>query len=70
MSCVVVGVVVGGMHDVVHSRGDVWDGSGGSAKLYGCVGGSGVGTVPGSVVIMVLDGWKGRGMNQTPSYSV
>ncbi len=70
MSCVGVGVIIGGVHDVVHSRGDVWDGNGGSGELYGCVGGSGVGTVPRSVVIMMLDGWEGRGMNQSSSNSV
>ena len=37
MSCVRVGVVIGGVHDVMHSRGDVWDGDGGSRELYGCV---------------------------------
>ena len=70
MSCVRVGVVVGGVHDVVQYCGDVWDGNGRSAKLYGCVGGNGVGTVPRSVVIMMLDGWEGRGMNQSSSNSV
>ena len=70
MSCVGVGVIIGGVHDVVHSRGDVWDGNGRSAKLYGCVGGGGVGTVPRSVVIKMLDGWEGRGMNQSSSNSV
>ena len=70
MSCVGVRVVIGGVHDVVHSRGDVWDGNGGSGELYGCVGGGGVGTVPRSVVIMMLDGWEGRGMNQSSCNSV
>ena len=70
MSCVRVGIVVGGVHDVMYPRGNVWDGYGGSGELHGCVRGGRVGTVPGSVVIMVLDGWKGRGMNQTPSNSV
>ena len=70
MSCVWIGIAVGGVHDVVYPCGDVWDGYGGSGELYGCVRGGRVGTVPGSVVIMVLDRWKGRGMNQTPPNSV
>ena len=70
MSCVGLGVVIGGVHDVVHYRGDVWDGNGRSANLCGCVVGSRVGTVPRSVVIMMLDGWEGRGMDQSSSNSV
>ena len=70
MSWVRVGIVVGGVHDVMYPRGNVWDGYGEGRELYGSVRGGRVGTVPGSVVIMVLDGWKGRGMNQTPSNSV
>ena len=37
VSCVRVGIVIGGMHDVMCSRGNVWDGYGGSRELYGCV---------------------------------
>ena len=70
MSCVGVKVVIGGVHDVVHSRGDVWDGNGGSGELYGCVGGGGVGAVPRSMVVMMLNGWEGRRMDQSSTNSV
>ena len=70
MSCVRVGVVVGGVHDIMYPRGDVWYGYGGSRELYGCVLSGRVGAVPRPVVIMVLNGWKGRGMNQTSPNSV
>ena len=55
MSCVRVRVVVSGVHDVVHSCGDVWYGNGRCDELYGCVGGGGVGAVPGSMVVEVLN---------------
>ena len=58
-----ISVAVSGVHDVVYSRSDMWYGNGRSRELNGCVCGSRVGAVPRSVVIMVLDGWKGRGMN-------
>ena len=70
MSCVGVGVVVGGVHDIMYSCGDVWYGYGRSRELNGCVRSGRVGAVPQSVVIMVLNGWKGRGMNQTSPDSV
>ena len=70
MSCIGVGVVIGGVHDVVHPGGDVWDGNGGSGELYGCVGGGGVGAVPRSMVVMMLNGWEGRRMDQSSTNSV
>ena len=55
MSCMRIGAGVCGVHDVVHSGGDMWNGDGRCLELYGCVGSGGVGAVPGSVVIKVLN---------------
>ena len=47
-----------GVHDVVYSGGNVWNRDGRGLKLYGCVSGSGVRTIPGAMVIKVLNGRK------------
>ena len=56
MSCVRIRAVVCGVHDVVHSSGDMWNGDGRCLELYGCVSSGGVGTVPGAMVVKMLYG--------------
>ena len=53
-----VRVVMEGVHDVMDSCGEVWNGDGRCFVPYGCVGRGGEGTVPGAMMIKVLDGWK------------
>ena len=56
--CLVSGLAVRagvcGVHDVMYSGGDVGNRDGWSFKLYGCVSGGGVRSIPRSMVIEVL----------------
>ena len=53
--CLDIGASDSGVHDVLHSCGNVWYGNGRCDELYGCVGDGGVGAVPGSMVVEVLN---------------
>ena len=44
-----------GVHDVVYSGGNVWNRNGRCLELYGSVSCGGVGAVPGSMVVKVLN---------------
>ena len=54
-----INVAVCGVHDVVYSGGEVWNRDGRCFELYGSVSCSGMGAVPGAMVVKVLYGRKG-----------
>ena len=53
-----IGAAICSMHDVMNPGGEMWNGDGRCLELYGCVGSVGVGTVPGAMVIEVLNRWE------------
>ena len=65
-----VRVVMEGVHDVMDSCGEVWNGDGRCFVPYGCVGRGREGTVPGAMMIKVRNRGKGRGVNELTSNPV
>ena len=52
-------IVICGVDDVMNSGSEMWDGNGRCFELNGCVSCCRMGTVPGAMMVEMLDWWKG-----------